>query len=145
MSWRTGRSYSQDLRDKVMAAFEAGEPARSVAKRFAVSVSFIYKADLRRRRTGDTRAGQQRCHVPLRLAPYRDAILSHVRQHPDATMDELQDWLVREHGVRVALATIWKTLGRFGLTFKKSRSGRPSRTVPISPRPAPSGASFSLA
>lgn len=144
MSWRSGRSYSQDLRDKVMAAFDGGEPARSVAKRFAVSVSFIYKADLRRRRTGETQAGQQRCHVPLRLERHRDAIMTHVREHPDATMAELQEWLLREHGVRVALATIWKTLGRFGLTFKKSRSGRPSRIVPTSPPPARRGASSNL-
>ncbi len=55
--WRSGRAYSQDLRDKVMAAFDAGEPAREVAERFSVRVSFIYKADLRRRRTGETTAG----------------------------------------------------------------------------------------
>ncbi len=40
-----------------MAAFDAGEPAREVAERFSVRVSFIYKADLRRRRTGETTAG----------------------------------------------------------------------------------------
>ncbi|MBV9527928.1 hypothetical protein [Sphingomonas sp.] len=139
MSWRSGRSYSQDLRDKIMAAFYGGKPARAVAKRFAVSVSFIYKADLRRRRTGDTGPGQQRCRMPLRLEPHRDAIIGHLRQHPDATMAELRDWLEREHGVRVALATIWKTLGRFGLTFKKSRSGQPSRTVRTLPPRAPNG------
>ena len=145
MSWRSGRSYSQDLRDKIMAAFNGGEPARAVAKRFAVSVSFIYKADLRRRRSGDMRPGQQRCRVPLRLEPYRDSITGHLRQHPDATMAELRDWLEREHGVRVCLATIWKTLGRFGLTFKKSRSGRPSRIVPTLPPPAPNGGCSRLA
>ena len=75
MSWRLGRAYSQDLRDKIMAAFDAGEPAREVAKRFAVSVSYIYKADLRRRRTGDTAPGAQRNQVPLRLEPHREAML----------------------------------------------------------------------
>jgi transposase len=128
-----------------MAAFDAGEPARAVAARFAVRVSFICKADLRRRRIGDSRAGVQRCRMPLRLEPYRDAIMSHIRQQPDATMAAVQGWLVREHGVRVALATIWKTLGRFGLTFEKSHSGRPSRTAPMLRRPERSGASSSLA
>ena len=41
MSWRLGRVYSQDLRDKIMAVFDAGEPARDVAERFAVNVSYI--------------------------------------------------------------------------------------------------------
>ena len=131
MSWRSGRAYSQDLRDKVMAAFDAGEAAFDVAERFEVSLSFIYKADLRRRRTGDTAPGAQRNHVQLRLEPHREAIMSHVARHPDATMAELRVWLAAEHGVSVCLATIWKTLDRFGLTFKKSRSGPPSRTAPM--------------
>jgi transposase len=143
MSWRRGRAYSQDLRDKVMAAFDAGEPARAVAERFSVSVSYIYKADLRRRRTGDVSAGAQRCQLPLRLAPHREAMLARVRQHPDATMAELRDWLAQERGVRVCLATIWKTLARFGLTFKKSRSGRSSRIVRTSLPPALPGAATS--
>lgn len=144
MSWRSGRAYSQDLRDKIMAAFDAGEPARDVAERFEVSVSFIYKADLRRRRTGSAAPGEQRCRVPLRLESRREAILVHVGRHPDLTMAELREWLMVEHGVRVCLATIWKTLDRFGLTFKKSRSGRPSRTVPTSQPPAQPGAGGSL-
>ena len=132
MAWRSGRAYSQDLRDKIMAAFDAGEPAGEVAERFEVSVSFIYKADLRRRRTGDIAPGAQRNHVPLRLEAYRGAILAHVAKHPDATMAELRAWLMAEQGVTVCLATIWKTLDRFGLTFKKNRSGLPSRTAPTS-------------
>ena len=75
MSWRLGRAYSQDLRDKIMAAFDAGEPARDVAEWFSVSVSYIDKAGLRRRRTGDTVPGAQRNQVPLRLEPHREAIL----------------------------------------------------------------------
>ena len=138
MSWRLGRAYSQDLRDKIMAAFDGGETARDVAERFEVSVSYIYKADLRRRRTGDTAPGAQRNQVPLRLEPHRDAILGHIAKRPDATMAELREWLAAERGVSVCLATVWKTLDRFGLTFKKSRSGRPSRTAPTSrPRARP--------
>jgi len=41
MSWQSGRAYSQDIQHKTMAAFDAGEPARDVAERFDVSVSFI--------------------------------------------------------------------------------------------------------
>ena len=34
-------------------------------------------------------------------------------------MAELREWLASERGVSVCLATAWKTLDRFGLTFKK--------------------------
>ena len=102
MSWRRGRAYSQDLRDKILAAFDAGEPAGEVADRFDVSVSYIYKADLRRRHLGDTCPGPQRCSVPLRLEAHREAILARVAEQPDATMAELREWLAREHGVGVS-------------------------------------------
>jgi len=103
MAWRRGRAYSQDLRDKVMAAFDAGEPARDVAERFAVSVSFIYKADLRRR-PGGTAPGAQRCRLPLRLAPLREVILAHVARHPDITIAGLREWLVSGHDVQACRA-----------------------------------------
>ena len=48
-------------------------------------------------------------------------------------MAELREWLAVERGVSVCLATIWKPLDRFGLKFKKSRSGRPSRIASTLP------------
>lgn len=55
MNWRSGQSYSQDLRDRVLGAVDGGQPVRQVAAIFGVSVSYIYKALIRRRVTGDSR------------------------------------------------------------------------------------------
>ena len=49
MGWQRGRSYSQDLRERVLAADELS--ARQAAARFAVSVSYVIKARQRRPRT----------------------------------------------------------------------------------------------
>jgi transposase len=38
-----GRAYSQDLRERVMAAVDSGTGAYAVASIFRVSVSYIYK------------------------------------------------------------------------------------------------------
>ena len=38
-----GRAYSQDLRERVMAAVESGTGAYAAASVFQVSVSYIYK------------------------------------------------------------------------------------------------------
>ncbi len=51
MVWRRGQSYSEDLRARVLAAIDGGMAARSAASVFRVSVSYIYKALIRRRRT----------------------------------------------------------------------------------------------
>ncbi len=50
MSWRRGQSYSEHLRDRVLAAVDGGLGANPAAKVFQVSVSWIYKARARRRR-----------------------------------------------------------------------------------------------
>ena len=43
MAWRSGQSYSTDLRSRVLAAVDRGGSAPAVARLFQVSVSYIYK------------------------------------------------------------------------------------------------------
>ena len=68
MVWKSGQSYSADLPSRVLAAVDGGTPARAVAERFQVSVSYIYKALGRRTATGETEARPQRNHQELKLA-----------------------------------------------------------------------------
>ena len=44
MAWKSGQSYSADWRSRVLAAVDEGVPARTVAQRFRVSLSYIYQA-----------------------------------------------------------------------------------------------------
>jgi len=62
MAWRQGQSYSEDLRRRVLAAVDGGLAVRSAAAVFRVSVSYIYKALIRRRRTGETSAATGRAN-----------------------------------------------------------------------------------
>ena len=50
-----GKPYSQDLRERVIAAVDTGTGAYVAAPLFRVSVSYIYKALIRRR--SQTEAG----------------------------------------------------------------------------------------
>jgi transposase len=59
--WRRGQAYSQDLRDRVLAA--DGESARDVADRLEVSASYVVKARQRRDRDGRLTAGRQSWRV----------------------------------------------------------------------------------
>lgn len=130
MVWRKGQAYSQDLRDRVLAAHG---PSRAVATRFGVSVSYVIKARQRYIREGDASARAQRSHTPRVLAGLHDAIMTHVSQHRDATLDELRAWLREAHGVSASMGLMWNTLVRLGLTLKKRPFTLRSRRVPISP------------
>jgi transposase len=139
MAWKSGQSYSADLRSRVLAAVDRGLPARTVAERFRVSVSYIYKVLGRRNATGESEARPQRNHQELKLAAHHDAIRAEVAQRPDVTLNELRAWLLATHGVAASLGLMHRTLLRLGLTLKKSPSGRWSRTGPSLSNNAPRG------
>jgi transposase len=139
MAWKSGQSYSADLRGRVLAAVDGDIPARVVAEQFRVSVSYIYKALGRRKATGETEARPQRNHQELKLATYHEAIAAEVAQRPDVTLNELRAWLLMVHDVSASLGLMHRTLARLGLTLKKSRSGQKSRTGLTLPSNAPFG------
>ena len=140
MVWRQGQSYSEDLRGRVLASVDGGMAARAVASVFRVSVSYIYKALIRRQRTGEVNASARRGHRPRKLTPEQEAALAaHIEGHPDITLAALQTWLAAEHAVRLSNGAMWSAVDRLGLSFKKRRSGRASRTVRMSRRGGASG------
>src|SRR2546426_9552627 len=85
-----GKPYSQDLRERVMAAVDSGTGAYAVAPLFQVSVSYIYKALGRRRATGETTARTGRAGRKAKLAAHDEALRAHVAKHSDAPLGELQ-------------------------------------------------------
>lgn len=141
MSWRRGQSYSSDLRERVLAAVDRGMAVREAALLFSVSISFIYKAQKRRRLTGETAPSHRRGHPPQKLAGHESALLACVEAAPDTTIAELRAWALAKLGVRLSTGAMWAALERLGLTLKKRSRVRPSRTVRMLPPPGLHGAS----
>lgn len=137
MGWERGRSYSQDLRERVLAA--DGLSARQAAERFAVSVSYVIKARQRRDRTGMLTIKQRGYRRPERVAGLEPLIVREVERRPSATLADLRAWLLSEHGVSLSTGTMWRAVRKLGLTLKKSRSGPPNRRARTSLRHATHG------
>ena len=134
-----GKPYSQDLRERVIAAVDTGTRVYVAAPVFQVSVSYIYKALGRRRTTGETTARMGRAGRKPKLAAHDEALRAQVALQPDATLEELQAWLLAERQVKVSMGCLWNRLRFLGLPLKKSHSGLPSRIGRMSPRLASSG------
>lgn len=122
------KSYSTDLRERVVAACDARDATRDqIAARFSVSVSWVRKLLARRRDTGSI---EPKPRVGGR-APAFDAaadarLRETVRADDDATLEELG----RAAGVACSAAAVYRALARLGVTRKKRRGGRPSRIGP---------------
>jgi transposase len=122
------RPYSTDLRERVVAACDAGGATREqIAARFSVSISWIRKLVRQRRQTGSIeprpRGGG---HPPAFDAEAYGRLRQAVRDDDDATLEEL----ARAAGVACGPSAVHRALKRLGITRKKSRGGRPSRTAP---------------
>jgi transposase len=122
------RAYSIDLRERVVAACDAGGATRAqVAARFSVSVPWIRKLLRQRRQTGSIAPkphGGGR--APAFDGPGSGRLREAVRADDDATLLDLG----RAAGVACCASAVHRALARLGITRKKSRGGRPSRTGP---------------
>jgi transposase len=143
MLWRRGRPYSQDLRERVFAAADDGEPVGRIATLLRVSISYVSKVLSRRRLTGQTTAQPQRCHIAPKLSGLHPAIEAQVNSRPDATIAELRAWLLQTHQVSASTGLMNKTLVALDLTFKKRPSTPLSKRVRMLPRRASNGVSSS--
>jgi len=124
MGWRSGQSYSQDLRDRVLSVVDGGMAVRQAAATFKVSIAYIYKALIRRRLTGHVGINPNRGHPPRKLLPEQELELAaHIRSRPGITLAQAQAWLLAEHGVALSTGAMWNAARRLGLSFKKSAAG----------------------
>ena len=112
------RPYSNDLRERVVAAVLQGESVRSVAARFGVAVSTVVKWHQRYRASGSVAPGKVGGHRRRVLEPHRVFIVERLKQTPHLTLHGLKDELAAR-GVKVSHNTVWEFLRREGLRFKK--------------------------
>jgi transposase len=121
------RAYSNDLRERVVAASDARDGTRAqIAARFSVSVAWIRRLLQRRRETGSIaprpRGGGR---APAFDVEADGRLRAAVRADADATLEEL----ARAAGVACCASAVHRALARLGITRKKSRGGRPSKTA----------------
>ena len=121
-----GAPYAQDLRDRVLAAYDRGMKTKQIADVFQVSRAWARRVKQRRRETGETGPRPMGGATVIKIDLVQLADL--VRQKPDATIKELHAML----GADCVESAVFKALKRLGLSFKKRRSTRPNKTARMS-------------
>jgi putative transposase len=121
------KPYSEDLRERIVRAVEAGDSRNAVAKRFAVSVSFVVKLMQRWRQQGSVKPDQYGGWRKASLAPHADRVRALVAARCDVTIKELCALLAAE-GIAAKRSTLGDFLLAQGLNRKKRRSTPSSGT-----------------
>jgi len=112
---------SDDVRERALAAVDAGRKVADVAAFFQNDPSTIYRWIRQRRRTGSGRS-RPRSGRPGALTPERATqVTAQVAAQPDATLDQLCGWWDAAFGGRPSRPTMSRWLRELGLTRKKRR------------------------
>jgi transposase len=115
------KAYSPDLRERILAAVDAGEPHHRIATRFQVSRATVTRLVRLRRQTGGL-APRPRPGQPARLGAALDAgLLPQLRARPDATLAEHCATWEQATGQAVSASTLHRAIVRLGWTRKKRR------------------------
>lgn len=112
------KPYSQDLRDRVVAAVASGGTCRSAAARFGLSVASVVKWSQRFRATGSAAAAKMGGWRPLRLKSERDWLLARIAEKPDLTLRAVMVELA-ERGTPASYRAVGRFFKHEGITFKK--------------------------
>ena len=124
------QSYSLDLRERVVAACQAGGKQYAVAAQFSVSLSFVAKL-LRRHRTSGSAAallGRTRPRPRALDAPALAQLTACLHQTPDATLDELAIWLAAVGGPSASRSALGRAVQALDWRRKKRASTPPNAT-----------------
>jgi putative transposase len=131
------RPYSTDFRRKVVQAYERGEGSqRDLAQLFSVSLSFVQDLLRRYRHTGSVEPKPHGGGNPGKIKPYLRVVQQLHHQQPDASLAERCEQLAATAPVHVGRTTMHRTLKQLGLTRKKRRFTRRSKTPKLGAKPA---------
>ena len=118
---QTGKAYSLDLRERVIAVYQEGKSSmEAVAERFAVSQSWVNNLVQRQKQTGSVAAkphgGGAVAKVTATHYPIIEAIID---GQNDLTLLEISQKFAEKTGILVSQSTICRALQEIELTRKK--------------------------
>jgi len=123
------KAYSVDLRERIVAAVDGGMSRRRAASTYQVSVSSAIRYVQRWRATGSVRQDRMGQPGGSKLDPHHDFLLNLIEDDPDLTLSEIGERLREEHRVTASIGTLWNFFDRNGMSFKKNRARRRTRTA----------------
>ena len=112
-------AYSQDLRDRVLSAWERGERPTAIADRLEVSRVWVYQVRNRLTQTGQRSSLPIGGHRQSRLVGMEPTLRAWLKEPGDLTLAEMCARLAA-HGIAIKVPALWHQLDKWKLTLKKT-------------------------
>lgn len=121
---------SVDLRERVVAAYEAGEGTmKALGMRFSVGQATVKRWVRRKRQRGALEPGPYRLKEPKIREEHLAVVQAIVDEAPDETREALTRTFNARVGMSVSTSAMQRAFERLGITRKKRRSMRPNETA----------------
>lgn len=120
--WAMPKSYSGDLRERVIGAVEQGASCREAGERFEISASSSIRW-LQRWHESRSAEPKPRGGSVSPLEKVAAQILALIAEKPDLTLVEMVAEL-RRRRIRTSRSSLWRFLDRHGITLKKKPASR---------------------
>ena len=116
------KAYSEDLRERVVAAVAAGTARSSVATTFRVSLPTIKRWLKQQRETGSLAPKPIPGPVAVKGDALVEALPARLGEQADATLEEHCTWWEETTGGTVSTATMSRAITALAWTRKKTRT-----------------------
>ncbi len=129
---------SEDLRERVLKAVEAGASRREAAECYEVSASSAIRWMQRWHATGSIAAKPSGGSVSP-LEKHAQWLLALIAEQPDLTLDEIVTAMGKQR-IAGSRSAVWRVFQRHNISFKKKSAGSGTRASGCRPRAAALGA-----
>lgn len=123
------RSYSIDLRERLVAGRQRGQSAEELARQFRVSKRSVERYWRQYQQTGSVVPQQIGGHRRSRLEGHDETLRRWIAEQNDLTLEQIRERLQKELGIKLGNSGLWHRLDQLGLSFKKNSARRGARST----------------
>ena len=116
------RTYSLDLRERIIASRKEGHSAGEVARMFLVCRRSVERYWQKYQSTGAVAAKQRGGYRRSCLEGQDENLRAWINAEKDLTLAQLRERICNDLGIKVGNTALWHRLERLGLSYKKNAS-----------------------
>jgi len=114
------KSYSLDLRERLVAGRERGQSAWELARLFKVSKRSVERYWKRFGQEGALEAKKRGGYRRSRLEGHDETLRQWIAQEPDLSLEQMRARLLKDLGIGIGNTALWHRLEKLGLSYKKN-------------------------
>jgi transposase len=122
------KSYSLDLRERLVAGRQRGQSAEELARLFGVSKRSVERYCKRQLQEGTLEAKPRGGYRRSRLEGQDELLHQWIAQQPDLSLEQLRERLLTQLGIGIGSTALWHRLEKLGLSYKKNAARRRTRS-----------------